>query len=32
MRQEIDGNFSTDSLADNNKEALWKVYQTLLTG
>ena len=25
----VDGNFSTDSLADANKEALWKVFQTL---
>lgn len=26
----IDGNFSTDSLADNNKEALWKCFQALV--
>ncbi len=27
---EIDGNFSTDSLADNNKEALWQVVSNLV--
>ena len=26
----IDGNFSTDSLADNNKDALWKSFQALV--
>lgn len=26
----IDGNFSTDSLADSNKDALWKCYQSLI--
>lgn len=25
----VDGNFSTDSLADTNKEALWKAFQAL---
>lgn len=27
----IDGNFSTDSLADNNKDALWQSFQSLIT-
>lgn len=27
----IDGNFSTDSLADNNKDALWQSFQRLIT-
>lgn len=26
----VDGNFSTDSLADANKESLWKVFQALI--
>lgn len=26
----IDGNFSTDSLADSNKDALWNCYQSLI--
>lgn len=26
----IDGNFSTDSLADNNKDALWQSFQSLV--
>ncbi|MBE5925133.1 MAG: fibronectin/fibrinogen-binding protein [Lachnospiraceae bacterium] len=27
---EVDGNFSTDSLADSNKEMLWNVFSTLM--
>lgn len=27
---EVDGNFSTDSLADSNKEKLWNVFSTLM--